>query len=130
MINSKINLGIKIWRRKKSEFYLFSYWNDVTCGQINAFVCKKPRNGRYTTEPPTQIPPGKAIIALHSIFPNDIKDPFHCSKYLKFFQVTVPVTGWSLRANAIRSVLATSRTCNTVTAPSSLSEFETSMIWI
>ena len=43
---------------KTSQLYRFRYWNDAHCSNLASWVCKKPREGEFTTAETTPFPAG------------------------------------------------------------------------
>ena len=75
-------LSLKVF--KEFKYILVRLWNDEMCSISQGFVCKKPREGTWTTQPSTPFPKGNAdIIAI-----------------MKILQGTAPRTGWSSRGAA------------------------------
>jgi hypothetical protein len=72
----------------------------------------------------------KRIISTASIILNDKQDPFHCSKYFKKISGHCPSDWLEFAGKCYKVRSRNFPNFNTVTAFSSLSEFETAMIWM
>ena len=71
-------LSLKVF--KEFKYILVRLWNDEMCSISQGFVCKKPREGTWTTQPSTPFPQGNAdIIAITKL----IKIPCHDESFIE-----------------------------------------------